>query len=146
MFVLLFLITALSTHSGELANQCVILDKPEELWALTDLVFLGTVVETKPTGIQGFHVTVDVATFRVERVWKGKPGSTVEVRADAFFEKGKQYLVFAGGKPPSTTLPCRWTELADRAKTKLTWLEKRQAGYHRLAADGSACSIWRRRG
>jgi len=118
-------LVALSAHSGPSSNQCVILDKPDELWAASDLVFLGTVVERKPTGIQGFHVTVEIVTFRVDKAWKGKLDKVVEVGGDAPFEKDKQYLVFATGKPASTSLPCRWAEPADRAKAKLEWLAKR---------------------
>ncbi len=89
----LFVLIALSSsHSPVTDDQCVIFDKPEELWAVSDLVFLGTVVATKATGLQGFHVTVDIATFRVDRAWKGKPERQVDIGGDAFFEKGRQYL------------------------------------------------------
>ena len=121
----LCLLVALSANSPAPGSQCVIFDKPEELWAVSDLVFLGTVVATKPTGIQGFHVTVEIATFRVDKAWKGTSDKVVEVGGDAPFEKDKQYLVFAAGKPPSTSLLCRGTEPADRAKAKLEWLAKR---------------------
>jgi hypothetical protein len=121
----LLLLVAFAGAPTTPGNQCVIFDKPEELWAVNDLVFLGTVVATRPTGIEGFHVTVDVATFRVDRVWKGKPDRQVQIGGDAFFEKGKQYLVFASGKPPSTSLRCRSSEPADRAKAKIDWLIKR---------------------
>ena len=127
MMAWVFLLVAFVGASSTRSNQCVIFDKPEELWAVSDLVFFGTVVSTKPTGIKGFHVTVDIATFRVDRVWKGKPAPEVQVGGDNFFEKGKQYLVFAAGKPLSTSLPCRWTEPADRAKAKIDWLTKRGA-------------------
>ena len=121
----LFLLIAVSASFPAPRSQCEILNKPEELWAVSDLVFLGTVVATKPTGIQGFHVTVEIATFRVDKAWKGKLDKVVDVGGDAPFEKDKQYLVFAAGKPASTSLPCRWTEPADRAKAKLEWLAKR---------------------
>jgi hypothetical protein len=121
----LLLLIALSAHPSTPGSQCVIFDNPDELWAVSDLVFLGTVVATKPTGIQGFHVTVEIATFRVDKAWKGKLDKVVEVGGDAAFEKDKQYLVFAAGKPASTSLPCRWTEPVDRAKAKLEWLAKR---------------------
>ena len=123
-FRCLILLVSLSSYSRP-SNQCVIFDKPEELWARADLVFLGTVVSTKPTGIKGHHVTVEIATFRVHRSWKGTLAKTVVVGGDAPFEKDKEYLVFAAGKPAETSLPCRWTEGADRAKEKLDWLNRR---------------------
>ena len=104
--------------------QCMIFDKPEELFARSDVVFRGTVVATEPTGLQGFHQSVDIATFRVDQSWKGDPAREVRVRADRAFEKSQEYLVFAGGKPLSTSILCRWTEPIDRAKPKLDWLLK----------------------
>lgn len=127
---ILFLVSLFGAFSLP-GSQCVMFDKPDELWAASDLVFLGTVLETKPTGKQGDHVIVEIATFRVDRAWKGKPEKTAQVGGDAPFEKGTQYLVFAAGKPPSTTLPCRWTEPADRAKAKIDWLTKRSAADQR---------------
>lgn len=126
-FTLLLFVALTWTPAGSI-GQCVIFDKPEELWDRSDLVFLGTVISTKPTGADGSHVTVDIATFRVDRAWKGKPEATVHVGGDAFFLVGTQYLVFAVGKPPSTSLPCRWAEPAERAQAKLAWLSKRRTG------------------
>jgi hypothetical protein len=37
----------------------------------------------------------------------------------------EQYLVFAGGKPLSTSILCRGAELLGQAKAKLDWLSKR---------------------
>ena len=79
--------------------QCVTFDKPEELFARSGTVFLGKVVATEPTGAQGAHQIVDIATFQVERSWKGNPSRQVRVGTDRPFELGKQYVVFAGGKP-----------------------------------------------
>ena len=115
----IFFVVSLFGALSSPGSQCVMFEKPDELWARADLVFLGTVLETKPTGNRGDHVTVEIATFRVDRSWKGKPEKTPQVGGDQPFEKGTQYLVFAAGKPPSTTLLCRWTEPAERAKAKL---------------------------
>jgi general stress protein 26 len=104
--------------------QCIIFDKPEELFARADAVFLGRVVSTAPTGARGDHVLVETATLRVEKVWKGGLAHEVRVGADAPFDVGKTYLVFAAGAPLSTTIPCRWTEPEDRAGPKLEWLAK----------------------
>jgi general stress protein 26 len=105
--------------------QCITFDKPEDLFARADAVFLGEVVSTVPTGAQGTHVLVETATFRVAKVWKGSPAREVRVGADASFAVGTTYLVFAAGTPLSTTLLCRWTEAEARAGTKLKWLAAR---------------------
>jgi general stress protein 26 len=104
--------------------QCIIFDKPEELFARADAVFLGTVVSTVPTGVQGEHALVETATLRVEKVWKGSLTRDIRVGADARFHVGTTYLVFAAGTPLSTTIPCRWTEPQDRAAAKLEWLAR----------------------
>jgi hypothetical protein len=108
--------------------QCVIFDKLEDLFARADVVFLGTVVATKPTGAQGAHAIVDVATLRVEQSWKGRPAREVRVGADRPFKIDEKYVVFAAGKPLSTSILCRWAEPEERAKTKLEWLAKRRKG------------------
>ena len=104
--------------------QCVIFDKPDELYGLSDVVFRGKAVAQQPTGIEGSHVTVAIATFQVDQVWKGHPGRQVAVGTDVPFEIGKEYLVFAGGKPLATSSLCRGAELLDHAKGKLDWLSK----------------------
>jgi hypothetical protein len=104
--------------------QCVVVDKPEALFARSDMVFRGTVVATESTGARGSHQVVDTATFRVAQSWKGDPGREVRVGADRAFEKDKEYLVFAVGKPLSTSILCRWTQPIQAAKPKLEWLLK----------------------
>ena len=106
--------------------QCVIVDEPEKRFAQSDAVFLGTVLRTEATGVQGAHVIVEIATFRVDRTWKGDAAKELRVGADRPFEKGKEYLVFAGGKPLTTNILCRWAEPSDRAKATLDWLSKKQ--------------------
>jgi len=44
MALWLLVLVTLAVDSVASRNQCVIFDKPEELWAVSDLVFLGTVV------------------------------------------------------------------------------------------------------
>ena len=127
MYGWLVLLVVIGMYPPAPNNQCIRFDTPDELWERSDLVFLGTVVAKKPTGIQGSHVKVEIATFRVDTTWKGKPGKSVEVGGDLPFEAGREYLVFAAGKPASTTLLCRWTEPADRAKARLEWLKKRRS-------------------
>jgi hypothetical protein len=107
--------------------QCVIFDKPEDLFGRADVVFVGTIVSTEHTHDQGSHVIVDIGTFRVEQSWKGRVEREMRVGADRLFEMNKKYLVFAAGRPLSTSILCRSTELVDRAKAKLDWLAKRPA-------------------
>jgi hypothetical protein len=118
-----FIVAALA-HAG--LAQCVIFDKPEELFARSEMVFRGTVLAKKPTGIQGDHVIVEVARFRVDQTWKGEPGHQIAVGADRPFEVGRQYLVFASGKPPSTSIMCGSAQLVSDAKVKLDWLSRMQ--------------------
>jgi hypothetical protein len=103
-------------------GQCVVFDKPEELFARSDAVFVATVVTNEPTGTQGAHEIVSIARLRVERSWKGRLGREVRVGSDTPFEVGKKYVVFAGGKPLSTSILCGAAEPVDRAKRKLDWL------------------------
>lgn len=106
--------------------QCVIFDKPEDLFARADVVFVGTVVSSEPTGAKGDHAIIDVATLLVEKAWKGRLRREVRVGADRPFEVNKKYVVFAAGKPLSTSILCRWAEPEDRAKMKLEWLATRR--------------------
>jgi len=125
LFRVLFVAVLLTAQTAAPHAQCVIFDKPEELFALSTVVFRGTVIGKRPTGIEGTHVDVEIATFRVDQAWKGKPGRQVLVGGDQPFELGKEYLVFAGGKPLSTTLLCHATELVSAAKAKLDWLTRK---------------------
>jgi hypothetical protein len=109
---------------AEAHAQCVIFDKPEELFARSDVVFRGTVVATESTGAQGFHKIIEIATFRVDQSWKGDPAREVRVGADRAFETSHEYLVFAGGKPLSMSIECRWAEPIERAKPRRDWLLK----------------------
>lgn len=112
---------------GAANAQCVVFEKPEELFAFSDAVFTGTVLATEQTGARGTHVIVSIATLRVERSWKGDLGREVRVGADMPFERGKRYVVFANGKPLSTSILCRAAERIERAKPKLRWLSKRRS-------------------
>ena len=112
--------------SASASAQCVLFDKPEELFAHNDTVFTGTVVMNEPTSARGEHQIVAVATLRVDKSWKGRLEREVRVGSDAAFEVGKKYLVFAGGKPLSTTILCRASEPIERAKSKLDWLAATQ--------------------
>ena len=125
--LLLVTVAALSVIVPAVANaQCVIFDKPEDLFRRADVVFLGTVVATEPTDERGAHATVEIATLRVEQKWKGDLARELRVGSDRPFERQKRYVVFAGGKPLTTSILCRWTEREDHATTKLEWLAKGQ--------------------
>ena len=104
--LLLAVVVAALAHAA--LAQCVIFDKPDELFARSEVVFRGTVLARKPTGIPGDHVIVEVARFRVDQAWKGE-----------------EYLVFASGKPPSTSILCGSAQLVSEAKAKLEWLSKK---------------------
>jgi len=118
---------ALASAPMAVYGQCVMFDKPEDLFANSDAVFVGTVVRNAPTGAQGDHVIVDVATLRLDRSWKGVRDREVRVGSDVPLEVEKKYLVFAAGKPLSTSVLCRWAEPVDdaKAKVKLEWLSRK---------------------
>jgi hypothetical protein len=105
--------------------QCVVFDKPQDLFAHADVVFVGTVEANEPAGAQGAHAITSLAIMRVERSWKGHPALRVRVGTDQPFERGKKFLVFASGNPLSTSIRCHAAEPVDRAKPTLEWLEKR---------------------
>jgi hypothetical protein len=102
--------------------QCIMFGSPEVAFAESRAVFTGTVLRTEPTGARGEHQIVNIATFRVERTWKGDPGREARVGADRQFEVGQRYVVFATGEPLTTSLLCRWAEPVDQAGAKLDWL------------------------
>jgi hypothetical protein len=111
--------------AGSIRTQCIEYNKPEELFAASEAVFAGTVQRTRATGAQGEHVTVQVATLRVDRSWKGTPMPEIDVGVDAPLQQGRSYLVFASDQPLQTTTLCRWTEPLEHATTKLEWLARR---------------------
>jgi hypothetical protein len=128
----LFILGVVTAALVEVSSaQCVIFDNPEELFARADVVFVGTVTSTQETGAGGAHQTVEIATLRVDRLFKGRPGREIRVGADAPFRVGQRYVVFAAGNPPSTSIMCRSTEPVSRAKKKLDWLAKRREAPHR---------------
>ena len=121
-------VIAFGTPSTTVYGQCVQFPNSERLFAHAAVVFVGIVVAHEPTGVQGFHVIRDIATFRLERSWKGSQDREVRVGSDGLFEVGKKYLVFAFGKvgePLTTSVDCRSTELIDQANEKLDWLSKK---------------------
>jgi hypothetical protein len=136
---LLFVVAAaLSITIPAVADaQCVVFEKPEDLFARADAVFMGTVVATKPTGAKGSHAIVDIATLRVEQTWKGDFAREIRVGSDRALEHQKKYLVFAAGTPLTTSVLCRWAEREDHAKTKLEWLAQHQ----RVLITGEAVDV-----
>jgi hypothetical protein len=121
--------------------QCVVFEQPEDLFARADVVFAGTVVATESTGARGDHSIVQIATLRVDKAWKGSLTREVRVGADRPFEVEKKYVVFAAGKPLSTSILCRWAEPQDPAKTQLEWLAA-YAGVLQGAAAGQSAGGW----
>jgi hypothetical protein len=105
-------------------GQCIEFGKPEEMYARSSAVFEGTVIASSPTGAEGSHALVAVATFRVDRPWKGVREGEIRVFTDAPLELRKKYLVFAADEPLSTTVLCRWTEPIGNAGLKLAWLSR----------------------
>ena len=116
-------------HDTASARQCVIFGEDVAMgFAHSDVVFAGTVTANRKTGEFGHHVQSDVGTLRVVRSWKGRISRYVDVSADAPFEVGKRYLVFASGKVLSTSIECDWTRLEEQSHGKLDWLKRRFPG------------------
>jgi hypothetical protein len=128
----------LAMCAGTAAAQCIAFDKPEDLFARAEVVFRGTLVATERTAAEGAHAIVEVATFRVEESWKGRPAREVRVGSDRPFQRGKKYVVFAAGKPLTTSVLCGWAEPEERAKTQLAWLAKHR---HRAAKPKGKLSV-----
>jgi hypothetical protein len=98
--------------------------KEERQWAVH--VFSGTVLKVAPASNAMKTGKVDdrVATFAVSRVWQGPVSRSLQVHwssdmCDFVFEKGKEYVVFAGGNPPKSSI-CGFTMSVERAETKRT--------------------------
>ncbi len=124
---ILVLSCAIWSSPAFVCAQCFVFPKPEEGFARSTTVLAGRVIAHHPTGVDGNHLIEDVATFQVERVWKGDLGREVQVGAELPFETGKQYVVFASGEPLSTSILCHWTELREQATSKLDWLSTKKA-------------------
>lgn len=114
---------ALAPTTLSMLAQCVMFSDPAEMYRSSSEVFSGVVLETEPTGIDGAHVPVEIATVRVQEQWKGRTATTVRVATtDRRFQINNSYLFFASGEPLSTSLLCRWTEPSDASAAKLRWL------------------------
>jgi hypothetical protein len=121
--VLVLATIGLLMPSVPVGGQCVELDDLAEMFARSDAVFVGTVIAQEPTAAQDFHLMPkDIVTLRLERSWKGARQRVVRVGSDGPFEIGKKYLVFADGKPLTTSIQCKWTEPIGKATRKLDWL------------------------
>jgi hypothetical protein len=125
MLVALFATTlvALSTSA---TRQCVDFGGVAEVFDHADVVFLGTATAVERNSVDGVHVVIAKATFRVERIWKGPSRAEFTLGvSDPPFEVGQRYIVFAGGKPLSTSIECGWAELASKAANKRKFLESK---------------------
>jgi len=131
---ILILASLIWSRPAFVCGQCIVFDKPEEGFARSEAVFLGKVIHRYPTGAEGDHQIVDVATFQVQRLWKGDIGREVHVGADLPFQTGSEYVVFASGEPLSTSILCHWTELPEHATSKLDWLSTQQEKEGRFTA------------
>jgi hypothetical protein len=118
-------IAAIGATDPEASRQCIVFDDPSDYFERSDVVFLGTVTATKPTGVNGVHIITDIATFHVERIWKGPTESEFKVGDDRPFIVGSRYIVFASRNGPSTfstAITCGWAELESKAEEKRAWL------------------------
>ena len=125
--ITMLLALAVACDGAAASHQCVVFGDVAEAFAQSDVVFVGTVTANRKTGEFGHHVQSDVGTLRVVRRWKGRPSKEVDVSADAPFEVGKRYVVFASGKDLSTSIECE-SQLEEHSRDKLEWLKRRFPG------------------
>ena len=123
----------LSVPAAAAYGQCVVFENPAELYRVNQAVFVATVVTTEAAGGQGHHAITDVATLRVERSWKGRVAREVRVGSDRPFEVGTKYVVFASGRPLTSSILCRAAEPVAAAKKKMAWLARRRSVVPRKA-------------
>jgi hypothetical protein len=133
--VVAVLIGACVAPGGDVAQarSCAVAESIGMEFKHSAAVFVGRVKSTDVA--HGPHGTFDVqtvATFDVERWWKGPQTKTVKVRSCGTqdvvcitgidFKPGDRYVVFATGRPLETTV-CQRTELVNDAAATLKWLE-----------------------
>jgi hypothetical protein len=130
---LLFVVFS-ETSGRAVARLCVGGRSNDQHLASSEVVFLG-----RATGQQVVPGPGDVAetetTFEVTSQWKGVPRRQIMVRTcggprqwceHAFlFEQGKDYLVFASGRPLSTSA-CALTSPSATAGPVVAWLNQRK--------------------
>jgi hypothetical protein len=112
------------------ARSCAPPPPIENEFALSAAVFVGRVTATEVVvGTKPFS-TQTVATFSVERAWKGITEPTVRVATcgggdvvctvGVVFRVGERYVVFAAGKPLATST-CSRTGTAADSQWQTTW-------------------------
>ena len=122
------------TPSNVAARACAPLQPIGVEYSQSSAVFLGRVAslrtEGTPTDLSRVYT---IATFEVEKQWKGPGSRTIEVRTCGggtvictvgfTFQVGEKYLVFANGKGHETTSCGRTTTLRNATDT-LNWLDR----------------------
>jgi hypothetical protein len=119
-----------ATHRPADACSCAEPVPACEAYATTPIIFIGKVTEVRTVE------TEIEATFTVTEKLKGNPGDTESVEGGGLcgtmFQKGKTYIVYAGGSPGRLTSSlCSRTATTDRAKDDVTYartFEKRTLG------------------
>jgi len=106
-----FVVFPSAAESSENSARCAV-QNVKGAYGNAKAVFAGTVVSVEEKG------DVKIFTFRVEKRWKGAAGKTVRIAAhesaryQAWFEKGKKYLVYAEGGANGTL----WEQRCSRSK------------------------------
>jgi len=112
------------------ACACADMGSLADEYRQSDAVFVGRIVsiEISAEVVKGHRIEHMTATFKVERRWKGpsvrrlRVGTcgtqTMVCTCGVDFQLGQRYVVFAEGKP-LTTSSCNRTTLADTADNEL---------------------------
>jgi hypothetical protein len=121
---------------GAAASACVCVDGGPlaEQYRSADAVFIGRIIalEIETVRVEGQEIHHMVATFRVERRWKGPKKSKLRVgtcgtqtencTCGINFQLGGSYVVFAKGKPLKTG-SCQPTDGVESATETIQELE-----------------------
>jgi len=129
MKALISLLALLFAHPA-FASSCVS-RSAEENFRAADVVFLGKIVGRKPVTLESskcWPASAEkpacggkLATFEVQKTWKGAAGPQISVQSEdaclclgSYFTEGKEYIVFAHGKDTAlTTGVCEGTTKTD---------------------------------
>jgi hypothetical protein len=117
------------TLSARDVNACVCEDLGDaaQQFKLSRVAFVGRIIfiEVTKSMVAGIETEDMVATFSIERHWKGAQGRTVRVRTcgtqtmictcGVDFQLGQRYVVLAAGTPLETST-CWLTQTADGAE------------------------------
>jgi hypothetical protein len=105
--------------------QCISAGSLDREYGQSTVVFVGTATALHYLpNTECCHVYSGTVTFDVTRWWKGPGGKRIDVGTYGYlFDAGREYVVFAGGNPPVTSI-CDRSKLRSEAAETLRWLNE----------------------